>query len=94
MRRESRYYRTWSFDWRSRRGQPIHPSMSSISSIASLATAQSAAELQMAAATKVLKISQDQNQVVADLLTGMLEDVEELVSGVAGEVGTTIDVSA
>ena len=68
--------------------------MSLVDSIASLSVAQSMAEAKMAASMKVLKISQGQQQVVADLLTAALEDVAEMTKPSATDAGTRIDARA
>jgi hypothetical protein len=62
-----------------------------IDSIASLSIALSLARVQTAVATKVLKISQDQGQVAADLVSAAVENLEETIEDFAGELGTRFD---
>ena len=68
--------------------------MSLVSSIAQMSTLLSTAQTRVEVATKVAKIAQGQDQVVADMVTAALEDVQEMVTAMAGDLGTQLDTYA
>lgn len=65
--------------------------MDSVSSIAAYSTALSQARVQSAAATKVAKLAQGSQQMVADLLTQALGDVQESMRTSNAEAGRHFD---
>ena len=65
--------------------------MSMIDSIVSFKSAESIAQVQMAVAAKVLKMAQGQDQVAADLVSAALENVEQCMEELAGQLGTNFD---
>jgi hypothetical protein len=54
----------------------------------------SQAQARVEAATKVAKIARGQEQVVADMVAAALEDVQEMVTSMTGELGKQIDTYA
>jgi hypothetical protein len=68
--------------------------MSTIDSIAGLSTAMSQARLQNEVSTQVMKLAQGQSQATADLLNAALENVQELITGMAEGLGENLDASA
>ena len=69
--------------------------MSSISSIAQFSIAMSQAKLQTEVATRVLKLAQDsQSQIAAELVSGAVENLEEIIMDFAGQMGSTFDAYA
>jgi hypothetical protein len=65
--------------------------MSLVNEIASYSSAQAMTEVKNAAAIKVAKMAQEQNQVAADLLTSAVEDVQEMMQESSGDVGNNLD---
>ena len=68
--------------------------MDSVTGIAQMSTLLSQAQARVEAATKVDKIARGQEQVVADMVTAALEDVQEMVTSMTGDPGTQIDTYA
>lgn len=68
--------------------------MDLISGIAQMSTLLSTAQARVEAAAKVAKIARGQDQVVADMVTAALEDVQEMVTAIAEDLGTQIDAFA
>ena len=68
--------------------------MSMIDSIAGLSTAMSQAQLQTDVSTKVLKLAQQQSQPAAELLDAAMENVQEIISEMAGGAGGNVDTTA
>ena len=68
--------------------------MSMVENIVDFSVARSMAEAKMQASAKVLKISQDQGQIAADLVAAAMEDLETLISDFAGDLGGSFDAYA
>ena len=68
--------------------------MSLVNSIISFSTAKSLAEVQMAIAAKVLKIAQGQDQVAAELVSAAVENVEQVIEELVGDLGSNFDAYA
>jgi len=68
--------------------------MDSVSGIAQVSTLLSTAQARIEAATKVAKIARGQDQVMADMVTAAMEDVEEMVMAMSEDLGTQIDTYA
>lgn len=68
--------------------------MSLVESIIGFSSAYSQAKVRMEVAAKVLKIAQGQNQVAAELVSAAVENVEEMITDLAADLGNQIDVSA
>lgn len=68
--------------------------MDSVESIAAFSTAQKQAELQIAIATKVLKMAQGQSQVTADFLSSAMENAQQQIEQFVGDQGSAVDTYA
>ncbi len=68
--------------------------MDSIEGIAAFSTAMSQAQLKSDVSTKVLKLAQGQQQVVADLLSSAMESVQQTIEATAGDAGGNLDAFA
>ncbi len=68
--------------------------MDLVSSIAGFSTAQALVEAQFQAAAKILKISQDQGNVATQLLQAAVENMEQVVTDFAEQLGADLDVYA
>ena len=66
--------------------------MDSVESIAAYSTALSQAQLQAAVGTKVLKLAQGQDQVIADLLSSTMENLQQTIESAA--TSTSLDTYA
>ena len=65
--------------------------MSLIDSIVGFKSVQTTAQLQMAAAAKILKITQGQGQAAADMVTAANENMEKAISEVLEGMGSGYD---
>lgn len=61
--------------------------MDSVESIAAYSTALSQAQLQAAVGTKVLKLAQGQDQIIADLLSSTMENLQQTIESAATSAG-------
>ena len=68
--------------------------MSLVNSIASFSIAKSMAEVQMAVAAKVLKMAQGQDQVAAELVSAAVENVQQAIEDLVGDLGSNFDACA
>ncbi len=59
-----------------------------------MAAGQSMAKLQTEVAAKVLRISNDQGQIAADLLNAAMENVQESLEAMVGGLGDNFDAYA
>jgi len=65
--------------------------MSLIDSIVGFKAAQSTAQIQMAVAAKILKISQSQGQAMVDMVTAANENMEKAMSEMLEGMGSGYD---
>lgn len=65
--------------------------MSLIDSIVGFKAAQSTAQIQMAVAAKILKISQGQGQAMVDMVTAANENMEKAMSEMLEGMGSGYD---
>jgi hypothetical protein len=66
--------------------------MSMIDGIASMSTALSQLKLQTEVSTRVLKMAQGQDQLTAQLVDAAMENVQEILTGMAEGLGNGVDV--
>ncbi len=62
-----------------------------IDSIASMSTAMSQVQLRNEVSMRVLKMAQGQDQATAQLLDATLENLQEIISGMAEGLGGGVD---
>lgn len=65
--------------------------MNLINSIASFKAAETMAKVQYAVAAKVMQASRDQGQMAAELVSQAAENMQQIVSQMAADLGTHFD---
>ena len=70
------------------------PFMDLTSSIASISSAQTTAKVQMAVVSKIMQVSKDQGQQVANMLSEAVQAMQESIAEFAADAGNQIDTYA